>query len=314
MKSSTANADDEIEFEFLPFLRLYRSGRVERFAGTEKVPATLDPLTGVDSKDVTIETSTGVSARLYLPPGIDEDEKLPILVYIHGGAFCIESAASPLYHRHLNDLASHTPLVAVSVEYRLAPEHPLPIAYEDAWAAFRWVFTLADPWLARHGDTRRVFLAGDSAGANISHQVALRAAAEGLAIKGMALIHSYFGGSAPVGSESTDPRERAEGYRIWQFLCPDLAGPDDPRRNPVADTAPSLALLGCERVLVTVAEHDLFKERGKLYYDKLKESGWRGEAEMVETPEADHIFHLLNPDGEQGKTKLKLLVNFFQKE
>ncbi|PKA49492.1 putative carboxylesterase 2 [Apostasia shenzhenica] len=312
MDSPTAAAaadSDNVEFEFPPFLRMYRSGRVERFGGTDKVPPSLDPATGVDSKDVTIDPSTGVFARLYLPPAAaGSDQKLPVLVYIHGGAFCIESAASPVYHRHLNSLSSLTPLLAVSVDYRLAPEHRLPAAYEDSWAALLWVFSRADPWLAQHGDFRRVFLSGDSAGANIAHQLALRAAAEGIAIKGLGLIHPFFWGSAPVGSEATDV-----GDKSWKFIFPETIGPDDPKRNPVADGAPSLASLSCERVLVTVAEKDFLKDRGILYYEKLKESGWPGEAELVVTPEANHVFHLLDADSEQGKTKIKLLAEFFKK-
>ncbi|KAG0485300.1 hypothetical protein HPP92_009379 [Vanilla planifolia] len=305
--------DDEVEFQFPQIFRFYRSGRVERLAGTDRVPPSLDPVTGVNSKDVNIDPSNGVSARLYIPAEVGHGKKLPVLVYIHGGAFCVESAASPTYHRHLNDLASLTPLVGVSVEYRLAPEHRLPAAYDDAWTALRWVFTWADPWLAEHGDAGRVFLAGDSAGANIAHQIALRAAAEGLAIKGMTLIHPYFWGSVPIGTEITDPIHRGVHDRFWMFLYPESAGLDDPRRNPVAQGAPSLALLGCERVLVTVAEKDFLRERGKLYYEKLKESGWRGEAQLICTPAADHVFHLVLPDSEQAKAMTKLLSLFFQK-
>ncbi|KAI0507584.1 hypothetical protein KFK09_013710 [Dendrobium nobile] len=301
-------ANEEVEIDIFPFFRMYRSGRVERFGGTDKVPPSLDPATGVDSKDVIIDPSTGVFARLYLPPTANDGGKLPILFYIHGGGFCIESAASPVYHRHLNDLSSLTPLIAVSVDYRLAPEHRLPAAYDDSWTAFRWVFSRADPWLAQHGDFGRVFVAGDSAGGNIAHHIALRAAAEGLAIKGMALIHPYFGGSVPVGSESAD------SGRMWKFIFPDTEGLDDPRRNPVAEGAPSLAALGCERVLVTVAEKDFLRDRGVIYYEKLKESGWRGEVELVETPEANHVFHLSHPETEQAKNKIKLLADFFKKD
>ena len=64
---------------------------------------------------------------------------MPILVYFHGWAFIVESAFSFDHHRHLNDLVSQGQVVDISVEYRLAPEHSLPIAYEDSWAAFHWV-------------------------------------------------------------------------------------------------------------------------------------------------------------------------------
>lgn len=310
---AAAATGDQVEFEFPPVIRLYRSGRVERFTGTGRVPPSLDEATGVASKDVTIDPSTGVFARLYLPPPPAAGAKLPVLFYVHGGGFCIESAASPTYHRHLNDLARLTPLLAVSVDYRLAPEHPLPAAYDDAWAAFRWLFARADPWLAQFGDFGRVFVAGDSAGGNISHDVALRAGREGLGIKGMALIDPFFWGSAAVGSEPADADFRAKHDGFWKFVFPGTEGMDDRRRNPVADGAPSLAGLKCERVLVTVAGKDLLRDRGRLYYEKLKESGWAGEPELLVSEEVGHVFHLLNPDTEEGKAKTNLLADFFRK-
>ncbi|CAN1142561.1 2-hydroxyisoflavanone dehydratase, partial [Linum perenne] len=94
---------------------------------------------GVFSKDVSISDLPKVSARLYLPNSIPQDKKLPILVYFHGGAFCIESAFSSSHLRYLNSLSAEAHALVVSVEYRLAPEHPLPAAYDDSWAALLWV-------------------------------------------------------------------------------------------------------------------------------------------------------------------------------
>lgn len=314
--AAAAVADaEEIEIDVPGFFRLLKNGRFLRLCGTEKLPAAPDPDTGVDSKDITVDPTTGVSVRLYLPP-VSGDRKLPVLVYFHGGAFCLESSASPIYHRHLNALSSLTPLIAVSVDYRLAPEHPLPAAYEDSWAALRWVFSLPDPWLSSHADLNRVFLAGDSAGANISHHMALRSREEseaGVIIKGVALIHPYFWGSDPVGAESADPGFRDHLDKIWQFLCPNSAGPDDPKINPAAAGATNLASLGCEALLVAVAEKDIVKHRGIAYYEKVKESGWGGAAELVETADSEHVFHLFHPDTEKAKEFVRLLADFFRK-
>ncbi|KAG0479907.1 hypothetical protein HPP92_010765 [Vanilla planifolia] len=283
---------EEVDFEVPNYFRYYRSGRVERLAGTAIVPPSLDPITGVESRDVVLDSSTAVSARLYLPLSISissiDNRKLPVVVYFHGGGFCIESAASPTYHHHLNVLTALTPLLAVSVDYRLAPEHRLPAAYDDGWTALHWVLSRSDPWVARHGDLRQVFLAGDSAGANIAHQ--------------------------PVGLEPADPVFRARMNQRWWFTCPGAVGPDDPRWNPTGEAAPSLAGLGCERVLVTVAEMDYLKHRGRLYYEKLKASGWEGEAELVETAEEGHVFHLREPESAKALAKLRLLAAFLGRE
>jgi hypothetical protein len=62
-----------------------------------------------------------------------------VLLYFHGGAFVVESAFGPAYHHYVNALASRAGVLAVSVNYRLAPEHPLPAAYDDSWGALQWV-------------------------------------------------------------------------------------------------------------------------------------------------------------------------------
>lgn len=82
----------------------------------------------------------------------------------------------------------------------------------------------------------------------------------------------------------------------------------------MAGDAPDLALLGCQRLLVAVAEKDGITHRAKAYYEKLKESGWGGEAEMAETPDSDHVFHLYNPDTEKAKEMIQRLADFFNKD
>uniref|UniRef100_J3MTS6 Alpha/beta hydrolase fold-3 domain-containing protein n=2 Tax=Oryza brachyantha TaxID=4533 RepID=J3MTS6_ORYBR len=132
---AVAGDAEDVDFLFLPFLVLYKSGRVVRFMGTDTVPASTDPATGVASRDVVIDADAGLAVRLYMPNVANltagergRSGKLPLVVYYHGGAFVTESAFSPTYQRYLNALASKAGVLAVSVEYRLAPEHPLPRA------------------------------------------------------------------------------------------------------------------------------------------------------------------------------------------
>jgi acetyl esterase/lipase len=158
---------DEVVREFGPLLRVYKSGRIERPLVAPPVEPGHDAATGVQSKDVHLGS---YSVRLYLPPVATADgakAKLPVVVYVHGGGFVAESAASPGYHLFLNRLAAACPALVVSVDYRLAPEHPLPAGYDDCLAALKWVLSAADPWVAAHGDLARVFVAGDSAGGNV---------------------------------------------------------------------------------------------------------------------------------------------------
>ncbi|XP_020080938.1 probable carboxylesterase 2 [Ananas comosus] len=326
---ASEDAADEVAVEFFPLFRSYKSGRVERLLGTSVVPPGLDPDTSVLSKDVPLHPDSPLpSARLYLPQTIDDDDEvsetkpklLPVLVYFHGGGFVIESAASPTYHSYLNALASRARILVVSVEYRRAPEHPVPAAYDDSWAALRWVAARADPWLAERGDLARVFLAGDSAGGNIAHNVAMRVAAEGLGgdegvrIEGLILAHPWFWGKEPIGEETRDPVRREWTERLWKTVCPGTEGIDDPRINPMAEGEAALERLGklpCGTVMVAVAEKDMLSERGRAYCEGLKKSGWGGRVELLDTEGEDHVFHLLNPNCDKAKDMMDRLVALF---
>lgn len=314
MASNTAPTDggsNEVEHDH-GLVRVYKDGRVERPFVAPPLPAGLDPSTGVDSKDVDLGD---YSVRLYLPPAATnapECKQLPVVFYIHGGGFVAESVGSPPGHRFLNSLAAACPAIAVSVEYRLAPEHPLPAAYEDCLAALRWTFSpTADPWISAHADLARVFVAGDSAGGNICHHIAVQP--DVARLRGTVLIHPWFWGSEAVGEETRDPAERAMGCGLWKFACPGSAGPDDPRMNPMAPGAPGLDTLACERVMVCTAEGDFLRWRGRAYAEAVTAARGGGEGQGIELLETDgegHVFYLFKPDCEKAKEMIDRIVAF----
>ncbi|XP_062196143.1 probable carboxylesterase 12 [Phragmites australis] len=315
--------DGDVDFFFFPFLVLYKSGRVQRFMGTDTVPASTDPATGVASRDVVIDAAAGLAVRLYLPSLANctarvSGGKLPLVVFYHGGAFVTESAFSPTYQRYLNALVSKAGVLAVSVKYHLAPEHRLPTGYDDGWAALRWVLENArsgpEPWLSRHADLTRLFLVGDSAGGNIAHNMAMRAGREGLdggaTIRGVALLDPYFWGKRPVPAETRDEATRRWRERTWNFVCAGQYGIDDPVINPVAMARDEWRRLGCARVLVTVAGLDALSARGRAYVQALRASGWRGEAELYETPGEYHVYFLNKPESEKAAKEMEIVVDF----
>lgn len=318
---SAMDPDAELHYEFPGAFRYYKSGRVERLDGTEVVPTGTDPTTGVISKDVTINQSTGLSARLYLPSGIISDKKVPILLFIHGGAFIIHTAGSPAYHRYCNMLSANAKSVVVSVSYRLAPEHRVPVAYDDTWEALNWIVLNCksgpEPWLSEHGDLAHIFLAGDSAGGNIAHHIAVRFGEEGLdgcsKLKGIMLLNPYFWGKDPIGNEKTDPGLQAWMEVTWSFICGGKYDMNHQFVHPMG--SPELfTKLGCERVLVTVAELDLFAERGRAYAEALKKSGWGGEVALHETPGEEHVYFLTKFDGEKALKEMEAMVAFINRD
>ncbi|CAN6382149.1 unnamed protein product [Urochloa humidicola] len=310
---TTSSEEEEIIID-TPFFRIYGDRRIDRLVGTATVPPGFDPATGVTSRDVTIDAHTGLYVRLYLPLPADAGEKkLPLLVYFHGGAFVTQSAAAPAYQPFLSALSARAGLLVVSVNYRLAPEHPLPAGYADSLRALEWAVAGGggDPWLSRHGDLRRVFLAGESAGGNIAHNVAMMAdETTAAAIEGAALLHAGFSGREAVAGE---PPEWVETMgKLWAVVCPEAAagdGADDPRMNPPAS---DLRRMPGRRVLVCAAEKDLGTPRCRAYYEALAGSGWGGAAEWFESEGEDHVFFLAKPGSDPAVVALMdRLVAFF---
>ncbi|KAL6655456.1 hypothetical protein ACP70R_006282 [Stipagrostis hirtigluma subsp. patula] len=310
----------EVVFES-DYFRLYSDGHVERTGGMDTVPAGFDADTGVTSKDVVVNAATGVTARLYVPTieaassAENSAAKLPILVFFHGGYFIVGSPGQPTYHRYVNSLVAGARVVAVSVGYRLAPEHMLPAAYDDAWAALNWVVSGADPWLSDHGDLGRVFLAGASAGANIAHNMAIAAGVTGSTAAGpprierVILLHPSFAGEQKLEEES-EAFWQANNER-WAIIFPSARGGlDDPRINPTAAGAPSLAKLVGERLLVCTASEDPRAPRGRAYCAAVRASGWRGDTEWFESEGVGHCFFVSNPGSPKAAKLMDRVLAF----
>jgi acetyl esterase len=124
-------------------------------------------LPAVKRTDLVIATRGGqIGGRLYTPP---EAETLSAgLIYFHGGGFVLGDLDT--HDAHCCGLAHEASVRVLSVEYRLAPEHPFPSAHDDAIDATRWVF---DHHAELGLDPGRIAIGGDSAGGNLAASVAL---------------------------------------------------------------------------------------------------------------------------------------------
>ncbi|CAH8384194.1 unnamed protein product [Eruca vesicaria subsp. sativa] len=322
--------ETEIASELLPFCRIYKNGRVERLSGTEIIPPSPDATNDVVSKDVTYSPEHNLSVRLFLPHkstcnnhhnsnNNNNNNKLPLLIYIHGGAWIIESPFSPIYHNYVAELVKSANCLAVSIQYRRAPEHPIPASYEDSWSAVQWIFSHADgsgpeEWINEYADFNRVFIGGDSAGANMSHHMAMRAGQEKLnpRIKGVAIVHPAFWGTDPVDEHDVQDVEMRRGIaEVWEKIASpnSVNGTDDPLFNVVGSDS-DFSGLGCDKVLVAVAGKDVFVRQGLGYAEKLRKSGWGGDVEVVVEEEEGHVFHLQNPSSENALRFLERFVEF----
>jgi acetyl esterase len=119
-------------------------------------------------RDITVpSTDTLLSARVYRPRSA-ADQALPLVINLHGGGFVLGNLTTADWL--CGQVAVGAGVTVVSVDYRLAPEHPAPTPYLDAWTATRWLIENAG---LVGGDPNRVTVLGESAGANLAALIAL---------------------------------------------------------------------------------------------------------------------------------------------
>lgn len=207
-----------------------------------------------------------IPIRIYTPSG---SRPHPALVYFHGGGFVLGDLDTS--DGACSVLAARAHAVVISVDYRLAPEHPFPAAVEDAWAATRWVAEHA----AELGvSVDRIAVGGDSAGANLAAVVALLARdADGPALTSQLLLYPI----TDAGAYSASYEANAEGYFLtkdtmrWflQHYLPDEADRADWRASP--GRAPDLT--GLPPALVVTAEYDPVRGEAEAYATRLRQAG-----------------------------------------
>ncbi|XWS48367.1 hypothetical protein CRYUN_Cryun13aG0070200 [Craigia yunnanensis] len=285
-----------------------------------KTSATPDPNQPIHvlSKDITINQSNNTWARIFLPrQALDTSSganKLPLIVYYHAGGFIHCSAASTIFHVFCSNMALELQTIVVSVDYRLAPEHRLPAAYDDAMEALHWIKNTQEEWLKQYADLSTCFLMGSSSGGNMVYHVGLRAAEEGddlelLKIRGLILHQPFFGGSQKVESESrlvNDPvLPPGVSDLLWELALPTGADRDHEYCNPTAGKGlkllDKLFSLGW-RVLVTGCDGDPLIDRQIGLVKMMEEKGVKVSSDF--RAEGHHAVDFFQPD----KAKALFLV------
>ncbi|TVU37559.1 hypothetical protein EJB05_10880, partial [Eragrostis curvula] len=269
--------------------------------------------TGVRSADVTIDAARGLWARVYSPSSSSAADAapLPVVVHFHGGGFVLFSAASRPYDALCRRLCSELGAVVVSVNYRLAPQHRFPAAYDDGVAALRYLDANADALpsdaFPAPVDLSSCFLAGDSAGGNIVHHVAQRWSAEAASmssvrIAGAVLIQPFFGGEERTAAElaldkASPPLSMAVTDHYWREFLPEGAT----RNHAAARVCGEEVELpeAFPPAMVVVGGFDLLKDWQARYVETLREKG--KPVQVVEYPDAIHGFHAFPELDDSGK-------------
>lgn len=264
-----------------------------------KSPPTREPVDGVSSSDFTVDPSRNLWFRLFIPTTATAGGgTLPLIVFFHGGGFSTFGPASRPYDAFCRRLAGEAPALVASVEYRLTPEHRFPSQYDDGFDALRFIAENCPSLLPGNADVTRCFIAGDSAGGNIAHHVAVRAAQlkpGQVRVRGLIAIQPFFGGSERTESEIRYGKEpyisiaRADWH--WRAFLPEGANRDHWAANVSGPNAVDVSsLANFPATIVLVGGIDPLHDWQVRYCEWLRRSG-KG-AELVEYPGMAHAFYV----------------------
>ncbi|TGK11803.1 alpha/beta hydrolase [Leptospira fletcheri] len=221
-------------------------------------------------------TAGRIPVRLYSPH--PTSEPLPCLVYYHGGGFVIgnlETHDLPL--RYLSGLSK---CAILSVDYRLAPEHPFPAAWEDAYSAYSWTRKQGK---AMGLDARMVAVGGDSAGGNLAVSIYANAKKEGLTPPNFQLLLYPW---LDLSQERKSVEEFAVGYGLTRDLLryfkkhtfPNDKDCRDALANPINHTS----LAGTPPTYIQIAGFDPLQDEGFAYVERLRKAKISVEAKVLE--------------------------------
>ncbi|MGY8526851.1 alpha/beta hydrolase [Paracidovorax citrulli] len=245
---------------------------------------------GVEDLAVPARDGYPLRIRLYRPRAAAVGERLPLLVYYHGGGFTVGSVNS--HDALCRMFCAQADTMVASVDYRLGPEWKFPTAVHDAVDALRWAFGNAD---ALGADAARIALGGDSAGGTLAAVAAVHAREQGLAPVLQMLIYP----GTCARQDTPSHRRLAQGYLLtgemihWffsQYLSSDEQR-DDWRFAPLDGGGSGADVRGVCPAWIAVAGYDPLHDEGVAYARKLEQAGIA--AELARYPGMVHDFFKL---------------------
>lgn len=234
-----------------------------QFAFRPEAPA----VASVTEVPIARRDGSALLARFYRPVEAHAQSILPLVVYYHGGGWCVGNVES--YDVLCRELANGSGCAVLSVDYRLAPEHAFPAAPEDARLALEWAAAHAE---VLGIDASRIALAGDSAGGNLALVTALAARATELEPCFLALVYP----STEILSERPSRARFGDGYFLdresleWFFsrYLPN-GDSEDWRASPMR----AASLAGLPPMLMVTAECDPLTDDCVAFIERVRSEG-----------------------------------------
>jgi len=242
-----------------------------------------DPDMSVTTMDKPYGTDKWQFARIYKPAAAQPGQKLPVIVYYHGGGWVIADVGT--YDAGARTLARDVNAIVVSVEYRHAPEAKFPAQHDDAAMAYRWVLANAAAW---GGDLSKVTFAGESAGGNLAVATAIYARDNRLpAPKAVVSIYPIANSSMtlPSRTDSANAKPLNTAMLKWfgHYYTATPADMQDPRINLVGANLRDLP-----PVTIINAQIDPLRSDGETLETALRNAGNRVERKVY--PGVTHEF------------------------
>uniref|UniRef100_A0A6N2MK81 Alpha/beta hydrolase fold-3 domain-containing protein n=1 Tax=Salix viminalis TaxID=40686 RepID=A0A6N2MK81_SALVM len=312
-RQMSKNSHGVIIEEIEGLIRVYKDGHIERPPIIPSVPCNVATVNDVTAKDVVIDKFTNLWARIYVS---NRSGTLPLLVYFHGGGFCVAR------------LVTTTSCIIVSINYRLAPENRLPAAYDDGVNAFTWLKQQAlngppeHQWWLSRCNLSSIFLAAYNVATRLVSSYNPESMTKPLCFKGIILIQPFFGGEARTLSEKnmTQPANSAltlsASDTYWWLSLPPGSNRDHPYCNPLANGASNDLRL--PPVMVGISELDVLKDRNSEFCSALTRAGKR--VETVTYKGVGHAFqilhnyHLSHTRVQEMASHIRAFINQWQKE
>ena len=251
------------------------------FNGVKSVPCTSEDIE-IIQKNIKGKDGNDLPIRIYLP--LERKEQLPVLYYIHGGGFF--AGHMGVVEQLVKMIVEKFNILAISIDYRLAPENPYPKGHEDCYEGLKWVYAHAAEY---GGDIHNIFVAGDSAGGNLTQYCTTRDKEDGThMVKAQMLLYPTvnMGGVDDEYSHwsihryDINPKHKKVvettlnmmgGDHGMTSLLGDILGTKDVM-NPYL-TPYMMDLKGMPPTMVTVGEHDFLNIECLAYARKLVQAG-----------------------------------------
>ena len=273
--SPPAGPDPEISRRLDPALRDFAAARsdlsLETLAAVRQslderraaALATIDS-TGVDITDPIVPRDTGppIPVRVYRGAAAPS----PGVIYCHAGAFVLGNLDTD--HRQCVELARRGGCTIISVDYRLAPEHPFPAAVDDVLAVARWVTASIG---SLGGDPARIAIAGDSAGGNL-------AAVTANELPGTFALQVLIYPATDLNLTHPSVQENGQGYLLTKeamdWFADHYLGDTDRRLPQVSPLfADDATLAAAPSALIITGEFDPLRDEGEAYAERLRAAG-----------------------------------------